>query len=341
MPIPFLVWVLVGGALWGGKKALDGLSDFEQAKQIQSGATTNHKQSVGAMERKRDATNNHAQSYGELLLQARRVTFGRFVEFVEALGHRGSVQSIEMLESVDVRPPHVEEFRIASMQAPEVVMGLAGAVAAGGSAAVGVPTLVGLYGTASTGTAINVLGGVAARNAVLAWLGGGSLAAGGGGMAAGALVLGGITFVPALAVVGVMLANKGKQALRDAEQYRSKVDQKIANLDSLTQFLGRVIKRIDELQALVTEIDNRANLALDYLDTSTFNVANDLDVKKFQEVGLMVSALSEIMKTPVLDEKGNLTDQSSNIQLKYRSITGSNSKSYLDWRDEEIRFLQK
>ena len=92
MPIPFLVWVLVGGALWGGKKALDGLSDFEQAKQIQSGATTNHKQSVGAMERKRDATNNHAQSYGELLLQARRVTFGRFVEFVEALGHRGSVQ---------------------------------------------------------------------------------------------------------------------------------------------------------------------------------------------------------------------------------------------------------
>ena len=205
----------------------------------------------------------------------------------------------------------------------------------------GYPTLVGLYGTASTGTAINVLGGVAARNAVLAWLGGGSLAAGGGGMAAGALVLGGITFVPALAVVGVMLANKGKQALRDAEQYRSKVDQKIANLDSLTQFLGRVIKRIDELQALVTEIDNRANLALDYLDTSTFNVANDLDVKKFQEVGLMVSALSEIMKTPVLDEKGNLTDQSSNIQLKYRSITGSNSKSYLDWRDEEIRFLQK
>lgn len=41
------------------------------------------------------------------------------------------------------------------------------------------------FGTASTGTAISALSGAAATNAALAWLGGGAVAAGGGGMAAG------------------------------------------------------------------------------------------------------------------------------------------------------------
>ncbi len=45
------------------------------------------------------------------------------------------------------------------------------------------------FGVASTGTAISTLSGAAATNAALAWLGGGTLAAGGGGMAAGSAFL--------------------------------------------------------------------------------------------------------------------------------------------------------
>ena len=52
--------------------------------------------------------------------------------------------------------------------------------------------IVATVGTASTGTAISSLSGVAATNATLAWLGGGTLAAGGLGMAGGAIVLGAI-----------------------------------------------------------------------------------------------------------------------------------------------------
>ena len=66
----------------------------------------------------------------------------------------------------------------------------------GGLAAVGSWTLVSLLGTASTGTAIASLSGVAAHNAILAWFGGGAIAAGGGGMAAGTLTLGAIVAVP-------------------------------------------------------------------------------------------------------------------------------------------------
>ncbi|WP_207797903.1 hypothetical protein [Shewanella xiamenensis] len=51
----------------------------------------------------------------------------------------------------------------------------------GGSTALGAWGLVSLIGSASTGTAISSLSGVAATNATLAWFGGGSLATGGGG----------------------------------------------------------------------------------------------------------------------------------------------------------------
>jgi hypothetical protein len=66
-------------------------------------------------------------------------------------------------------------------------------------------TLVATFGTASTGTAIGSLSGVAATNATLVWLSGGSIAAGGGGVAAGAMVLTGGAAVAAIAVTaGVM-----------------------------------------------------------------------------------------------------------------------------------------
>lgn len=56
----------------------------------------------------------------------------------------------------------------------------------GPTAAMGVATT---FGVASTGVSISALSGAAATNAALAWLGGGALAAGGGGMAAGETLL--------------------------------------------------------------------------------------------------------------------------------------------------------
>ena len=53
-----------------------------------------------------------------------------------------------------------------------------GAAVAGGSILTALATT---FGTANTGAAISSLSGVAATNAVLAWIGGGTIAAGGGG----------------------------------------------------------------------------------------------------------------------------------------------------------------
>jgi hypothetical protein len=67
-------------------------------------------------------------------------------------------------------------------------IGMAG-IGVGVLGACGVMNAAIFFGTASTGTAVSTLSGAAATNAALAWLGGGTLAAGGGGMAMGSIVV--------------------------------------------------------------------------------------------------------------------------------------------------------
>ena len=79
----------------------------------------------------------------------------------------------------------IAKVKVAGKGAAGVGAGVAVA-ALGPTAAMGIATT---FGVASTGTAISALSGAAAANAALAWLGGGALAAGGGGMAAGHVFL--------------------------------------------------------------------------------------------------------------------------------------------------------
>ncbi len=123
-------------------------------------------------------------------------------------------------------------------------------------------------------------------------------------MALGSLVLGGITLGPALAVAGFMFAGQGEKALTKAWEYEAKANAEIATLDEAQDFLKRVQRRIDELCDLVTDLDNRAILALNELESHPFDKNRDAD--KFQKVALLIKALAEIMKAPVLDSQGKL-----------------------------------
>ena len=86
------------------------------------------------------------------------------------------------------------EFGERELQAARNAVSGAGAgLAAGASVAFMAPSaamwVATTFGTASTGTAISTLSGIAAQNAALAWLGGGALTTGGGGIAAGNALL--------------------------------------------------------------------------------------------------------------------------------------------------------
>lgn len=122
-----------------------------------------------------------------------------------------------------------------------MVIGTTASVAGAGTAA-GVLTLVGAYGTASTGTAISALSGAAATNASLAWLGGGSVAAGGGGVAAGTAVLtGGVIIV----VIGVAAAGTYAYSLYDQHAETKRISLKLKAFRD-EAFLAEVLNKARE-----------------------------------------------------------------------------------------------
>lgn len=123
----------------------------------------------------------------------------------------------------------------------------------GGSTALGAWGLVSLIGSASTGTAISSLSGVAATNATLAWFGGGSLATGGAGMAGGFWVLGGIVAAP-------IVFFSTKNAYKKVNTVKEKKNELIDESDKITKLTVQASIHLTEARnqqshvtALITE----------------------------------------------------------------------------------------
>jgi hypothetical protein len=169
------------------------------------------------------------------------------------------------------------------------------ATASGALAGFAATGLVGALVTASTGTAISSLAGAAATNATLAWLGGGSLAAGGLGVAGGAWVLGGLIAGPALAVGGYMLASKAEEALTQAEAYAAKMDAACAKIDKAHEILHGIERNVDELRSVIAELVER----FERVKTDDLS-----DKNRVHQMILIGKALKELLNLPILNDQG-------------------------------------
>ncbi len=317
--IPFLLGgAALASAAYGAIKGKEGFSNIGKARQIGENAQNKYENAVEGVKREWKEIQTLAEEYGQLQLDVKRKTIGRFVYFLEKIGKKNK-QNKQYLEGLEgFSPQQFQEYKTAVLEAENIANGGFKAIGAGAAAGQGAVGLIGLFGTASTGTAISGLSGAAAWNATLAWLGGGSLAAGGGGMALGWVVLSGIYAGPVLAIGGFVVAGQGEKALTQAREYQAKVNTKIAELEASKDFMGQVQRRINELGTLLIDLNDRAVTAIDQLDPNSFDF--NRDGYKFQQAGLLVKSLAEIMKTPVLDSQGNLNPATANIRAKISSF---------------------
>lgn len=322
--IPIILGALaLGTAAVGAIAGAEGIDNMNQAKKIGERAQKRHERAVSKLQADWEGTNKLAEEYGELQLDVMKRTIGRLVDFIERNIGKANQSEKEFLEGLDgISVQKIQEYKAAAIAAEQFFGGGAKAISAATAGYGGAMGLATSVGVASTGTAIGSLGGAAAWNATLAWLGGGSLAAGGGGMALGSLVLGGITVGPAVLIGGFVLAGQGEKALTKARKYEAEVNTAIAKIDAAKDFIKQVRRRISELNHLVESLNERAVLGLDELE-SLPSFDKDRDVIKFQQVALLVKALAEIMKTPVLDSKGKLNPITATIQAKYRTLGGN------------------
>ncbi|EMY5508187.1 MULTISPECIES: hypothetical protein [Bacillus cereus group] len=147
----------------------------------------------------------------------------------------------EELETVDFN--NIDSTISAADAALNATKGLATGV----GTALGAWALVSTFGTASTGAAITGLSGVAASNATLAWFGGGAMATGGGGMAAGTVALGGIVLLPALVLTGVFSHLSANKKINEIEEQIYSIMESMDQIKTNLLQMSLVVTRGNEL----------------------------------------------------------------------------------------------
>ena len=218
---------------------------------------------------------------------------------------------------------------VSSVGSPSTV----GGVGAGALAAFGAYSGAMAFGAASTGTAIATLSGAAATNATLAFLGGGSLAAGGFGIAGGTMVLGGIVAGPALAVLGFALDAKASKNLDEARSNVAKSNAIAAELETVVTICDGISKRANMFNDLLVKLDEilkplvekmRATIKTTGTDFSQY----DLESKKAVAMASATAlAIKKVLDTPILDQQGTLTDESKTVANETTALINSGKLS--------------
>ena len=236
MPLPLILGgaAIVAGII-GAKKGFDAYSSNQEAGDTRERASALFDSSKWSLERDKERAVEALTDLGRLRLDAWQSDMSRFVGLFERIKDvelTGQAAQDSFTRAV-VAETELAGLRDMSLKAAEVLGGGMGALGSGALAGVAAYGGAMTFGAASTGTAIVGLSGVAATNATLAWLGGGSLAAGGYGVAGGMMVLGGLVAGPALLVGGWALsakadANLAKARATLAEAQKASEEMKLA-----------------------------------------------------------------------------------------------------------------
>ena len=314
MPLPILAIPGIAAAAYGLYKSGKAAKDKIEANKINDDAGQLIKLAIEMIEEQKQRTSDILEDYGSRKLRA---FTGSIEEFIHTFGQ---LKNVELLDS-----PELDKFEIGNdpkniLENLEnnynmlVSSGLGVGVGLGGGAAIAFGAYNGtmLLATSGTGAAISTLSGAAATNATLAWLGGGTLAAGGAGMAGGLMVLGGLVAGPALAVFGLVVGNKAEKALSDAKSNnqiaRTNYDEAILTCEKL--------KAVDEIVNLANKIFSTATSNLrrstkelkKVIDISgnNFEKFNDKEKKIVFKSVKFAQLVKAMIDTPILDENGNL-----------------------------------
>jgi hypothetical protein len=319
--VPIILGIAaVGMSVLGVAKGTEGVSNINKAKERGKRAQALYEKSVEQLDLQWQKSNELAGNYGKLQLRARQKVVGRFIEFIQRNGQKASKSDQQFLEGLEgISVQQLQEFKALVLEAQEVSKDVLKAATAGMAAGTGA---VGIANTLGT-VAVPQFFGLFAKQVAVAELGlpGVALWMGGGNALLGGAMLGGVAIAPALAVGGFKLASQGEKALTQAQSYEAEVNVQVAKIKTAKKFLKKVEARIREVGTLVLKLERRASKCLDDLESHDFDPIRD--AAKFQQVALLVKALIEISKTPILDDQGNLNSSTIDIRAKYQKLGDS------------------
>lgn len=324
MPIPFLAFGVIAlfGGLGIGKTIKAGV---DQKDANDTNASANHicERATAEIESSRKKSGDAITALGE---QKVYVLNHSIASFVESFGKLKNVELVKdsagltEYQTFKIDEQGVAELRQLSEMASSLAGGLAGGSALGALAAFGAYSGVMALGScATTGTAIATLSGIAAKNATLAFLGGGAKVIGGLGIAGGAGVLGGLVAAPALAVMGFILGAKACKNKDDAYSNLAKAREYREEMKAARVLCNGIRMRATMFERLLLKLDvvfEPMVLRMEQIIRS-----RGPDVKLYtegekKEIAMCLSvagAVKAILDTSILTEDGNLTSESKQL----------------------------
>ena len=307
-----------GGLALGGKGALA----IKKARAQRDDAIKRYEQRQDQSQGVVDATNDFLKQLGDDQMQALTDVVLKMADFLRRNERQVRENERLLVDGIDATTQRVTGLTNLDIDAASWISGVIGSVGAGFSTGAGVTAAASTFGAASTGAAITGLSGAAATNATMAFLGGGSLAAGGGGMALGAAALNFVTIGPGLLVAGLVTHSQGDKALTQAKEVCAKVEVGIAQLDEFDAKMSAVDTRAHELRSVLSDLRERAVAALDLLESEQFEA--QLHADRFQRAMTLAMAVRDVAAAPVVDDAGDLTEESAHLTVRYRAMAKEN-----------------
>lgn len=320
LPLLFIGAAVATGAV-GGTKTIKAVSDNSKAGQINEIANQSIESARDELDRQRKEVGKALESLGKekLTILNRNVTvFVTTFEKIKNIDFQSSI-GLEELKNLHIDQNTFQELK----ELGSFALGVAGGAAAG--AVGGALTAVGAYGaamtfaTASTGTAISTLGGVAATNATLAFFGGGSLASGGLGMAGGVYVLGGLVAGPALMVMGMITEAKSKAKLEKALSNKAQADEIVESLNAASVQCSAIRRRTYMFYNLLAHLDALFLPQIWNMQDIVENEGVDYRAYTLESKKAIAAAASTactikaVLDTPILTTEGELTEASEKV----------------------------
>lgn len=264
MPLPLIVGIGAAIAAAAGAGAgIQGAAKMKKANDMQKEAQDRHSQNEVRLKRDNEKASEEMDNLGELELSILK-SFKTFSDLLEQIHNRPEFKN-PTYSQFELPQYNREELEQISIGADVLLGGLGGAAlgTAGGFAAAGATTAaVMALGTASTGTAIASLSGIAATNATLAALGGGAIAAGGGGIALGTTVLGAATLGVGLLVGGIIFNLTGSSMTDKANRIWSEMETAEKEINRICRYLNELYTAAGEYIALLRRVRGEYDLHL-------------------------------------------------------------------------------
>lgn len=322
MPIPLVIGIAAG--LIGAGKTGKALYDNKKSSEANATAQGIAKRAERNLERSREQCQESLATLGAKKAETLADDIASFITTFE------KIKNIDFQHSGDLGNLTAKDFSniVLAELKQELSFVIDSGLGVGGGALAGALTAFGAYNgtmmfaTASTGAAISSFGGIAATNATLAWLGGGTLATGGMGMAGGVLALQALTAGPGLLIAGWYMGSKAKTKLNSAHSNIAKANEFAADINKAIALTNGIKAVADKATTIISILCSHLRLNLNKLNQVINTQGTDFSQydEKARMIVLRNVKIIQVIKvaidTPILDKEGKLYGNASTSLAK-------------------------